>query len=331
MIQFLKERLQKLFSRFSEQSLLVIGDMMVDHYVWGNVSRISPEAPVPIVNVESESFRLGGAANVASNVMTLGARPIPVGVLGNDHAGQMLKQLFSEKGILVEGIVTDQARKTTLKTRVIAHHQHVVRTDREDRFGISPSIQRKIENFVRAQLPFVNGIILEDYNKGVLVPKLIHSIIEMAKEAGKPVFVDPKYEHFFEYQGVWLFKPNRKEAGERLGMHLTTEEALQKALEKLLERLACHAVLITLGEEGMIFQEQGKSPKRVPTRAMKVHDVSGAGDTVIATLAVALSAGADLEEGVTIANHAAGVVCEEVGVVPIDREVLFQRLIAASK
>lgn len=331
MIQFLKERLQKLFSRFSEQSLLVIGDMMVDHYVWGNVSRISPEAPVPIVNVESESFRLGGAANVASNVMTLGARPIPVGVVGNDHAGQMLKQLFSEKGILVEGIVTDQARKTTLKTRVIAHHQHVVRTDREDRFGISPSIQRKIENFVRAQLPFVNGIILEDYNKGVLVPKLIHSIIEMAKEARKPVFVDPKYEHFFEYQGVWLFKPNRKEAGERLGMHLTTEEALQKALEKLLERLACHAVLITLGEEGMIFQEQGNSPKRVPTRAMNVHDVSGAGDTVIATLAVALSAGADLEEGVTIANHAAGVVCEEVGVVPIDREVLFQRLIAASK
>lgn len=331
MIQFLKERLQKLFSRFSEQSLLVIGDMMVDHYVWGNVSQISPEAPVPIVNVESESFRLGGAANVASNVMTLGARPIPVGVVGNDHAGQMLKQLFSEKGILVEGIVTDQGRKTTLKTRVIAHHQHVVRTDREDRFGISPSIQRKIENFVRAQLPFVNGIILEDYNKGVLVPKLIHSIIEIAKEARKPVFVDPKYEHFFEYQGVWLFKPNRKEAGERLGMHLTTEEALQKALEKLLERLACHAVLITLGEEGMIFQEQGKSPKRVPTRAMKVHDVSGAGDTVIATLAVALSAGADLEEGVTIANHAAGVVCEEVGVVPIDREVLFQRLIAASK
>jgi len=157
MILFSKDRLQTLFSRFSEQSLLVIGDMMVDHYVWGNVARISPEAPVPVVNVESESFRLGGAANVASNVMTLGARPIPVGVVGNDHAGQMLKQLFSEKGIRVEGIVTDKARQTTLKTRIIAHHQHVVRTDREDRFGISASIQRRIENFVRAQLPFVKG------------------------------------------------------------------------------------------------------------------------------------------------------------------------------
>lgn len=331
MIQFSKERLRTLFSRFSEQSLLVIGDMMVDHYVWGNVSRISPEAPVPVVNVESESFRLGGAANVASNVLTLGARPIPVGVVGDDHAGQMLKQLFTEKGILAQGIVTDKVRQTTLKTRIIAHHQHVVRTDREDRFGISPSIQRRIENFVREQLPFVNGIILEDYNKGLLVPKFIHSIIEMAQEAQKPVFVDPKYEYFFEYRGVWLFKPNRKEAGERLGMHLNTEEALHKALEKLLEKLGCHAVLITLGEEGMIFQEQGKSPKKVPTRAVKVHDVSGAGDTVIATMAVAISAGATLEEGVTIANHAAGIVCEEVGVVPIDRETLFQRLVSVSK
>lgn len=331
MIQFSKERLHTLFSRFSEQSFLVIGDMMVDHYVWGNVTRISPEAPVPVVNVESESFRLGGAANVASNVLALGARPIPVGVVGNDHAGQMLNQLFSEKGISAEGIFVDKARQTTLKTRIIAHHQHVVRTDREDRFGISASIQRKIENFVQAQLPFVNGIILEDYNKGVLVPKLIHSIIEMAKAARKPVFVDPKYEHFFEYRGAWLFKPNRKEAGDRLGIQLTTEEALHKALEKLLEKLACHAVLITLGEEGMIFQEQGKSPKKVPTRAVKVHDVSGAGDTVIATLAVAVGAGATLEEGVTLANHAAGIVCEEVGVVPIDREALFQRLVSISK
>ena len=326
MVKFSVERLNKLFAEFPNQKIIVIGDIMLDRYLWGTVSRISPEAPVPVVEIESESFRFGGAANVAYNVLTLGAKVIPIGIIGDDGSGVILKQLFQEKGFPVEGLIVDKERPTIVKTRVIAHSQHVVRTDREVRSPISARVQRIILDFFEEHLDDVGGIILEDYNKGLLVPRFIKNVIKLAKEHGKMVFVDPKFDNFFEYREVTLFKPNRKEVADKLGFRLDTTEDMERAGQKILDRLNCEALLITLGEEGMILFQPGKPWIKIPTRAVKVHDVSGAGDTVIATIAVAMTAGANLREAATIANHAAGLVCGEVGIVPVDKERLFQSL-----
>jgi rfaE bifunctional protein kinase chain/domain len=305
---------------------MVIGDLMLDRYYWGKVSRISPEAPVPVVDIESESTRLGGAANVSYNVLCLGARAVPVGVVGNDAEGILLKQLLEAKGFPTDGLVTDDERPTTVKTRVIAHHQHVVRTDREIRHAVSKKIQNRLIDIFEARVDGLDGIVLEDYNKGLLVPRFIEHVVRRANETGKMVFVDPKFDHFFEYRGVTLFKPNRKEAADRLGFKLDSPEALEQGLAKLLERLECSAVLITLGEEGMVFQEKGRPLTKVPTRAVKVHDVSGAGDTVIACMAVAMCSDATLGEAAAIANQGAGLVCEEVGIVPVEKKRLLDKL-----
>jgi D-beta-D-heptose 7-phosphate kinase/D-beta-D-heptose 1-phosphate adenosyltransferase len=327
MIRTEKKRVQQLFAAISRRSVMVVGDVMLDRYLWGTVSRMSPEAPVPVVEIESESCRFGGAANVLHNVASLGARAVPVGVIGDDHSGMTLKQLYHEKGFSTEGLIVDPERPTTVKTRVIAHNQHVVRTDREIRNGIPKKLQRRVADFVESHLDAVDAVILEDYNKGLLVPHLIEAIIDSAKRKGKKVLVDPKFDHFFCYKHVTLFKPNRKETGDILGIRLDSAEMLEKAGQKLLERLECRAVLITLGEEGMMLMESGRPVYRIPTQAQHVHDVSGAGDTVIAVMAVALSAGADLKEAAFMANHAAGIVCGEVGVVPVDRVRLMDALL----
>lgn len=327
MVQFHPERLSELFSTFKKQKIAVIGDLMLDRYVWGRVSRISPEAPVPVVEIESESFRFGGAANVSHNVMMLGAEVLPVGVIGNDLSGETLKNLFTEKGFNADGLAVDTDRPTTVKTRIIAHNQHVVRTDREITRGISRKIQKRILDFLNRQVKAIDGFIIEDYNKGLLTPRFIEGIIQLAVTNGKMIFVDPKFDHFFDYQGVTLFKPNLKEVTDKLGFRLDSDEAMEKAGLKLLDRLQCRALLITLGERGMILFEPGKTGIKIPTRAVKVHDVSGAGDTVIASMAVAMTSGSDVLEAATIANHAAGIVCGEVGIVPIDRDRLFQELL----
>jgi D-beta-D-heptose 7-phosphate kinase/D-beta-D-heptose 1-phosphate adenosyltransferase len=305
---------------------MVVGDLMLDHYVWGCVNRISPEAPVPVVDVESETYRFGGAANVSYNVMSLGTNVIPVGIIGDDLQGEILKEIFDEKGISSEGLVIDKERPTTVKTRIIADSQHVVRTDREIRHGIHNNTQQKILDFIEHHLENIDSLILEDYNKGLLVPNLIHAIIKMAQSHQIKILVDPKFDQFFEYKGVTLFKPNRKEVADKLGVRLESEDALQRAGEELLSRLQCEALLITLGGEGMALFEQGEPFRKVPTQAIKVHDVSGAGDTVIATIAVALAAGANFKEAATIANHAAGIVCGEVGIIPIDHNRLLEVL-----
>lgn len=330
MINFSSERLKKIFSKFSDQKIMVIGDLMLDQYIWGRISRISPEAPVPVVQVESDSFRLGGSANVVSNVQSLGAQVIPVGLIGKDNAGEQLIQLFKERGLPVDGLIVDDSRPTTLKTRIIAHNQHVVRMDRELCHPVPRSIEKKLFSYINENLRTVGGIILEDYNKGILMPHFIREIIRLANEKEIMVFVDPKFEHFFEYQNVTLFKPNRKEVMDRMGVRLESGEDLDILGEKLLNKLQCRALLITLGEEGMILFQSGKPSIQVPTRAVKVHDVSGAGDTVIAVIAVSMISGASPEEAATIANHAAGIVCGEVGIVPIHEESLFQDLIENS-
>ncbi len=326
MITFTRNRLRAVFNRFSGKKILVIGDVMLDRYFWGSVTRISPEAPVPVVDIDSESSSLGGAANVSDNVRSLGALAIPIGVVGEDASGHALTELFKEKGFPTDGIVADASRPTTVKTRIIAHHQHVVRTDREVRNAISKNVQQKLLSVIQHRMPESDGVILEDYNKGLLAPPFIRQIVHLAEENGKPVFVDPKFDHFFEYGRVTLFKPNRKEASDKLGMRLDSDEALQTAGTKLLDTLHCSAVLITLGSEGMALFEPGKPWMKVPTRAVKVHDVSGAGDTVIAVMAVAVAAGANFREAATIANQAAGLVCGEVGIVPVDPSRLLQTL-----
>lgn len=322
MIEINRKRLDALFSRFDTCRIAVLGDLMLDHYVWGTVCRISPEAPVPVVRVERETHCLGGAANVVLNVHELGADVLPVGLIGEDEAGRQLRALLEDKGVSTAGLVTDPNRPTTFKTRIMAHHQHVVRTDFENSTPVDAGIESRIVEALERVHESVDGLIFQDYNKGLLTPSLIRKAIALFGD--KRTFVDPKFNQFFEYKRVTLFKPNRKETADRLGLILDSEEAIRKAGSELLEKLDCLAVLITLGEDGMVLFERDKPEIHVPTRAVKVHDVSGAGDTVISTLAVAMTAGADFAEAATLANHAAGVVVGEIGAVPISKQALYQ-------
>jgi len=306
---------------------MVIGDLMVDRYLWGTVNRISPEAPVPIINIKDEEVRFGGAANVANNIISLGAEPIVVGVVGKDHWGQVFKDMLLGKHLTDEGLIVDETRPTTLKTRIIGNNQHIARVDREQTQPISSSIQKKILHFIESHIHLVDGIILQDYNKGILVPGLIHRIIDIANRNDLQISVDPKFENFLEYRGVTLFKPNKREVEEALATRLTSAEKIRKAGLDLLHMLKAQSVLITLGEKGMALFETSERVAFMGTRARKIADVSGAGDTVIATVAFALAAGASVPEAVTLANFAAGIVCEEVGVVPVDPQELAKAVL----
>jgi rfaE bifunctional protein kinase chain/domain len=323
-----RNRLQAIYDSFVGKKIAVVGDLMLDKYYWGKVGRISPEAPVPVVEVESESTRLGGAANVANNVAALGGIPLMVGVVGKDDAGNLLRKIIEELSFPVSGIVPDESRPTTVKTRVIAHSQHVVRIDHEEKTDISAGIQHMLLKVLENQLDNIDGIILEDYNKGVLTKDLIVSITEMARKKRKIVAVDPKFNNFFNYKNVTVFKPNRKETEEALGVRLHTDQAVEKAGKDLLQRLNAENILLTLGEKGMTLFEGSGGISSIPTAARKVADVSGAGDTVVSTLTMALVAGANIRESAALANVAGGIVCGEVGIAPIDKNVLFETVLA---
>jgi D-glycero-beta-D-manno-heptose-7-phosphate kinase len=327
MIHFTADRLAQIQKGFAGKRIAVVGDLMLDRYFWGRVARISPEAPVPVVEVEEESTRLGGAANVANNIASLGGVPIMIGVVGKDTGAELLRTLVTEKGFPAYGIIVDSSRPTTIKTRVIAHAQHVVRIDQEEKTDLDAGTQAKVLAVLESQIKSLDGIILEDYNKGVLAKGLIKSIIELAKDNKKPITVDPKSNNFFEYQGVSVFKPNRKEAEEALGRQLHTISDMEGAARDLLKRLAADNVLLTLGEMGMILLERNGSPAHVETRARHVADVSGAGDTVIATLTMAMAAGATIQESASLANYAGGIVCGEIGIVPIEKDILIQAVL----
>ncbi|MDZ7295663.1 MAG: D-glycero-beta-D-manno-heptose-7-phosphate kinase [candidate division KSB1 bacterium] len=327
MISLAPARVRQLFDSFAGLRIVVLGDVMLDRYIWGSVERISPEAPVPVVVVEEESARLGGAANVAHNLASLGATPIPVGVVGEDQHASALRQLMEELGFATDGVLSVSGRGTTVKTRVIAHNQHVVRIDRETRAPIAKEVCDRLLAFLADTLPHADGIIIEDYNKGLITSPLIAGTLALARAHQVPVMVDPKFDHFFEYQGVCTVKPNRRETEEVLGTRLSGEGEVHRAGTALLERLGCENVLLTLGADGMYLFERSGRVAHVPTRARKVHDVSGAGDTVISVFTAAYAAGASAAEAATIANYAAGLVCEEVGVVPVDREQLMRILL----
>ncbi|MDT8322891.1 MAG: D-glycero-beta-D-manno-heptose-7-phosphate kinase [Bacteroidota bacterium] len=322
-MKFDEIRLHDIFSQIQNRFVAVVGDVMLDRYIWGRVSRISPEAPVPVVDVNSESNHLGGASNVALNIKSLGAVPVLFGVVGRDTNANELKGIFAQENIITDFLVEDSDRPTTVKTRIIAGSQHVVRIDYEDRQQISEDTTRRLIDRLENHIGSIHNIILQDYNKGVIGPSLIRQVIELANSHDIPVLVDPKFNNFFEYKGVTVFKPNRNETEDALKRRLSDEQSFTEAARMLRERLGCRHVLLTLGELGMLLLDDDGSVTRVPTRARKVADVSGAGDTVIATLAVAMASGATLVESSHIANFAGGLVCEEVGIVPVDRDKLF--------
>lgn len=327
MVNLTPKRLEEIQKSFAGKRIAVIGDLMLDRYFWGKVSRISPEAPVPVVEVDDESTRLGGAANVANNIASLGGVPIMIGVVGRDIGADILKKIVVGNGFPTDGIVVDGSRPTTIKTRVIAHNQHVVRIDQEEKVDLNADTQARVLASLKNQIASLDGIVLEDYNKGVLTKELIKSVIKLAKDNKKTITVDPKFNNFFDYQGVSVFKPNRKETEEVLGYQLNTFVEMEKAARELLTKLDADNVLLTLGEKGMLLFERNGSLAHVETKARNVADVSGAGDTVIATLTMAIVAGASIKESAALANYAGGIVCGEVGIVPIDKGVLIQTIL----
>lgn len=322
MIALSEKRFNELLNAFHRKTIAVVGDVMLDRYIWGNVSRISPEAPVPVIDVLDESARLGGAANVAHNIHSLGGKAVLIGVVGNDASGDMLTQLVRTEGFTTEGIMRDSSRPTTVKTRIIAHSQHVARVDRESRTEIDETTRTRVINFIRENISNFEAIVLEDYNKGLMGKEFIREAIEIAAKAGTMITVDPKLRNFFEYKRVTLFKPNLKEAEEALGMRVQNLEEARSAGNEILRRLDAEYVLMTRGEKGMSLFSRSGSEYHATAKARHVADVSGAGDTVIATTTLSLAAGASAQEAATLANLAAGVVCGEVGVVPISIEGL---------
>jgi D-glycero-beta-D-manno-heptose-7-phosphate kinase len=322
-VTFTEDRIRQLIKNFGGKKIAVVGDLMVDSYYWGTVNRVSPEAPVPVVDVVSESTRLGGAANVANNIQTLGGEPILIGLIGNDHPGELFLDLLKEQNLPSEGIVKDTNRPTTIKTRVIAHGQHVVRIDNESKADCPEHLRHMLIDAVKYNIHSIDGIILEDYNKGVITKEIIHDITAVARKYGKPVTVDPKFHNFFEYKEVSVFKPNKREAEEATGIRIKTEDDVLWAGMKLLASLQADNVLLTRGEEGMSLFEKNGDVSHMKTLATNVQDVSGAGDTVISTLTMAMVSGASVKEAAALANCAASVVVRAVGIVPITPEELL--------
>lgn len=331
MINISEKRLKELKDNFKDKRIAVVGDMMLDVYYFGDVKRISPEAPVPVLEVGNEIYRFGGAANCALNIAKLNGIPESIGVIGSDNFANIFRSLLRKAKISHQGIIEDDNRPTTAKTRVIADSQHIVRIDKESKETINLSIQKKIINHLKSIIKSIDGIILQDYNKGVLSDLLIKQIIELAKKHKKLVTVDPKFNNFFSYKNVTVFKPNRKEAEDILGIKIKTDKDISYAGNTLLKKVNAKNILLTLGEDGIAVFEKGKPEKRMPTKARKVADVSGAGDTVISTLTMALAAGANIWEASYLANYAGGIVCEEIGIIPIEIDKLFDTILKEPK
>ncbi len=323
MLAFTEEQLKGLLQSFRGKKIAVVGDLMLDRYYWGSVQRVSPEAPVPVVEVESESIRLGGAANVASNIQALGGEPVLIGLIGNDYVGQSLIEMLKERNLETQGVIVDGSRPTTVKTRIIAHGQHVVRIDNESKADCPDHLIPRLIDAVRYNIRGIDAIIIEDYNKGVVTGEIIRQVIAVATKYDKIITVDPKFNNFAEYKGVTVFKPNRREVEEVLGGRLKSIDDVIAAGQRLLSMLSAQNVLLTRGEEGMSLFEASGGVMHIPTVAENVQDVSGAGDTVIATLTMALAAGAGIREACVLANCAGGVVIGVVGIVPIEPSQLI--------
>ncbi len=321
-----RQRALEILDRFAGRRLVVLGDLMLDEFIWGEVRRISPEAPVPVVEVKHESWQLGGAGNVVSNLIQLDSRAVPVGIIGEDEAGDRLFRRFVECEAETQGVVRETSRPTTLKTRIIAHNQQVVRADREDRSPIKRELEDLIITNFKAALEMAEAVIVSDYDKGLLTPRVLQETLAAAQACRKLVCLDPKMRHFAYYRPVSVITPNQLEAERAANIEITDELSLLAAARRIREMLDCPNVLITRGEHGMSLLGEDGAIIHIPTVAREVYDVTGAGDTVIATLALALAAGARVEEAAVIANHAAGVVVGKVGTATVSRAELAAAL-----
>jgi rfaE bifunctional protein kinase chain/domain len=320
---------KELFDKFNGLRVLVIGDVMMDAYVLGKVTRISPEAPVPIISLDNEEQRIGGAGNVALNLVALGAKPIMATTIGTDSNGDKLINLLKSNGISVEGVILSETRKTTVKTRVISNKQQLLRIDSEDTFPISKSEEnqliQRIETLIKQGL---DALIFEDYNKGVLTENLISKVIDLAKKHDIPTSVDPKKENFFAYRNVTLFKPNLKELKEGLNVDFNISENklnFEQAVNSLENKLNNEISFITLSEHG-VFIKNSRNKHYAKAHLRNISDVSGAGDTVIAVATLCLASKLEIEQIAEISNIAGGLVCEKSGVVSIDKEELLQEV-----
>ncbi|MDX1653379.1 MAG: D-glycero-beta-D-manno-heptose-7-phosphate kinase [Brumimicrobium sp.] len=319
---------ETLFEKFRQQKILVLGDVMIDAYLEGKVSRMSPEAPVPIVDFTSREERLGGAANVALNLLSLGAKVVMCSVIGEDSNGETMMQLLRKREISAEGMVQSKDRQTTVKTRVIGNHQQLLRVDQEQTNDISKTEEDKL--LANIELLLKNGcdaVILEDYNKGVLTERVITETLRLANKFGVPTTVDPKLKNFFAYKGATLFKPNLKELQEGLSRYfpITNRELFEDAVNELCNRIQCNYLLVTLSEHG-VFVKKDDQQHYIPAHVRNIADVSGAGDTVISVATLCLVAGLGADKIAEIANLAGGIVCEEPGVVAIRSEKLLSEI-----
>jgi len=324
---------KKILARFSRQRILVVGDLMLDRYVYGGVSRISPEAPVPVVHVTHEKSMPGGASNVAWNVRSLGGRAAVSGILGRDATGRELKRLLTRGGVLVSGALEIGDFRTTVKERVIAERQQVVRVDRENNFQLAGKTEEAFCRRLASEVGKATGVIIEDYGKGVIQQRVVDTVLASAKARGLPIGLDPKENHELGLGGITVATPNRKEAFAIAGVKETAahssplnDKALLKVAGILMKKWAPAMLLITLGPLGILLVTKSSPPKHVPTRAREVFDVSGAGDTVIATCVLALAAGASPFEAAELANYAAGVVVGKLGTATCTQQEILSYL-----
>ena len=308
-----RERATQILNNIRDRNIVVLGDVMLDEFVWGDVTRISPEGPVPVVDVRRESIHLGGAANVLANLVSLGACGSVVGVIGNDRAGEQLRSTLRRlRSNADEGLVVDESRPSTIKTRIVAHSQLVVRADRELRTPVNRAIEDEIISRLKVALSRADAFVVSDYDKGAVTPHVLDAILGFAYER-MPVLIDPKMRNLAFYRPATLITPNHLEALRMSNTEEDSDGGLHHAATLIRERLGCDAVLITRGDRGMMLLEHVSPPVYVETAAREVYDVTGAGDTVIAALAGGLAAGASMIEAATFANHAAGIVVGKVG------------------
>ncbi len=320
-----ENRLKDIFEKFAEKKILVVGDVMSDAYWWGGVNRISPEAPVQVVDISEKEYRLGGAANVAVNLKKLGAKPLLCSVIGTEQEGKTFSGLIKEEGIASDYLVQSNERPTTVKTRVMGDKHQLLRMDNETTEPLSRGEETALLTKVKAAIKEADAILFVDYDKGVLNGDFIREVVQMAKNQGLPTIVDPKKRNFFEYEGVTLFKPNIKELQNGLGVDLGNPldiAALKSSVETLQDRLKNHLAFITLSEQGVLITDYDQS-LHFPAHLRNIFDVSGAGDTVISVATLALASGLELDMIAEMANLAGGLVCEEVGVVPVDKQKFF--------
>ncbi len=310
---FSLEALLARMEQFAGRRVLVLGDVMLDHYLWGRCERISPEAPVPVVDVQRETTSLGGAGNVAANLAALGAEPGLVGVMGDDPHAQKMLDAFAERGVDTRALVRDAGRPTTFKTRILAQNQQVVRADWESRAPIDGAVRDAVLAMVERELARSQALVISDYGKGVVTGEVLERVMALARARKIPVAVDPKESHIDSYRGASILTPNQHEAGYVMGRRVVDEASLMEVGWGLQGRLDAECVLVTRGADGMSLFEKGGRYTHLPTVAREVYDVTGAGDTVVSVVALALAAGAEYPEACFLANHAAGVVIREVG------------------